>query len=318
MQGARQQKSRLLRTNISIAFMVKLLRIIIFLLSVPFWLTCSTAPQPISPKQWAPVIGPENGHLVIAGGGKLDGTGILEKFVELAGGEKAEIVVIPTAGTDLYIGFPDREKQLRAMFLDRGAAMVEVLHTRDSSEADNTEFAVAVMTATGVWFTGGRLWRLVDAYDNTATLEAVRGVLTRGGVIGGSSAGATIQGSYLVRGDTSGNNIMMGDHEKGFAFLANSAIDQHLLRRNRQFDMYPVLAKHPSLLGIGLDEGTAIVVKGYQCEVVGKSYVAIYNGSLNSEEFPMLSQNDFRPFHLLREGDRFDLAKRTMIREETE
>jgi cyanophycinase len=318
MQGARQQKSRLLRTNISIAFMVKLLRTIIFLLSVPFWLTCSTAPQPISPKQWAPVKGPENGHLVIAGGGKLDGTGILEKFVELAGGEKAEIVVIPTAGTDLYIGFPDREKQLRAMFLDRGAAMVEVLHTRDSSEADNTEFAVAVMTATGVWFTGGRQWRLVDAYANTVTLEAVRSVLARGGVVGGSSAGATIQGSYLVRGDTSGNTIMMGDHEKGFAFLTNSAIDQHLLRRNRQFDMYSVLAKHPSLLGIGLDEGTAIVVKGYQCEVVGKSYVAIYNGSLNSEKFPMLSQNDFRPFHLLREGDRFDLAKRTMIREETE
>ena len=205
MQGARQQKSRLLRTNISIAFMVKLLRTVIFLLSVVFWLTCSTAPQPISPNQWAPVKGPENGHLVIAGGGKLDGTGILEKFVELAGGEKAEIVVIPTAGTDLYIGFPDREKQLRAMFLDRGAAMVEVLHTRDPNEADNTEFAVAVMTATGVWFTGGRQWRLVDAYANTVTLEAIRGVLARGGVVGGSSAGATIQGSYLVRGDTSGN-----------------------------------------------------------------------------------------------------------------
>ena len=318
MQGARQQKSRLLRTNISIAFMVKLLRTVIFLLSVVFWLTCSTAPQPISPNQWAPVKGPENGHLVIAGGGKLDGTGILEKFVELAGGEKAEIVVIPTAGTDLYIGFPDREKQLRAMFLDRGAAMVEVLHTRDPNEADNTEFAVAVMTATGVWFTCGRQWRLVDAYANTVTLEAIRGVLARGGVVGGSSAGATIQGSYLVRGDTSGNTIMMGDHKEGFSLLTNSAIDQHLLRRNRQFDMYSVLAKHPSLLGIGLDEGTAIVVKGYQCEVIGKSYVAIYNGSLNSEKFPMLSQNDFRPFHLLREGDRFDLAKRTMIREETE
>ena len=238
--------------------------------------------------------------------------------MELAGGEKAEIVVIPTAGTDLYIGFPDREKQLRAMFLDRGAAMVEVLHTRDPNEADNTEFAVAVMTATGVWFTGGRQWRLVDAYANTVTLEAIRSVLARGGVVGGSSAGATIQGSYLVRGDTSGNTIMMGDHKEGFSLLTNSAIDQHLLRRNRQFDMYSVLAKHPSLLGIGLDEGTAIVVKGYQCEVVGKSYVAIYNGSLNSEKFPMLSQNDFRPFHLLREGDRFDLAKRTMIREETE
>jgi len=111
MQGAREQKNRLLRTNISISFMVKLLRTVISLLSAVFWLTRSISPQPINPSQWAPVKGPENGHLVIASGGKLDGTGILEKFVELAGGEKAEIVVIPTAKTDLYIGFPDRERK---------------------------------------------------------------------------------------------------------------------------------------------------------------------------------------------------------------
>ena len=131
--------------------------------------------------------------MVIAGGGKLGGSGILEKFVELAGGKKAEIVVIPTAGTDMYIAMPKLEEQLRRMFLDLGAAMVDVIHTRDRTEADTPEFATPVMTATGVWFMGGRQWRLVDAYDKTRTLAELRALLARGGVVGGSSAGATIQ-----------------------------------------------------------------------------------------------------------------------------
>ena len=281
------------------------------------WTSCATSPEPIPPDSWAPVEGPERGHLVIAGGGKLDGSGILEKFVELAGGQKAEIVVIPTAGTDMYIAMGKRDGHLRRMFLNLGAAMVDVIHTRDRKEADVPEFATPVMTATGVWFTGGRQWRLVDAYANTETLEAIVNVLARGGVVGGSSAGATIQGSYLVRGDTSGNTIMMGDHEQGFSFLTNSAIDQHLLRRNRQFDMFPVLQEEPHLLGIGLDEATAVVVSENRFEVIGKSYVALYNAAVNVEEFPMLTENDFRPFHLLRAGDKFDLTTRTLIEERT-
>ncbi len=282
------------------------------------WTSCATFPGPIPSDKWAPVKGPEKGHLVIAGGGKLGGSGILEKFVELAGGKKAEIVVIPTAGTDMYIAMPKLEEQLRRMFLDLGAAMVYVIHTRDRAEADTPEFTTPVMTATGVWFMGGRQWRLVDAYDKTRTLAELRALLARGGVVGGSSAGATIQGSYLVRGDTSGNTIMMGDHEEGFAFLTNSAIDQHLLKRNRQFDMFPVLQKKPHLLGIGLDEATAVVVSGSRFEVIGKSYVAIYNSRLNTDQFPMLSENDFRPFHLLMEGDMFDLASRTIIQEKNQ
>ena len=102
-------------------------------------------------------------------------------------------------------------------------------------------------------------------------------MLQRGGVVGGSSAGATILGSYLVRGDTATNTIMMGDHEEGFAFLRDTAIDQHLLRRNRQFDLIEVIEAHPHLLGIGIDEDTAIVVEGDRFEVMGQSYVVIYD-----------------------------------------
>jgi cyanophycinase len=82
--------------------------------------------------------------------------------------------------------------------------------------------------------------------------------------------------------------------------------------------MFPVLQKKPHLLGIGLDEATAVVVSGSRFEVIGKSYVAIYNSRLNTDQFPMLSENDFRPFHLLMEGDMFDLASRTIIQEKNQ
>ncbi len=283
---------------------------------------------PISPVEWGRTEGPKTGALVLAGGGDLRGTGILEKFLTLAGGNSARIVAIPTAGTDA-VAMLDQDfdgTELAAMFLDYGAAEVDVLHTRDPHKADQSEFAAPLKKATGVWFTGGRQWRLVDAYAETATLGAIKSVLERGGVIGGTSAGATIQGSYLVRGDTRSRDIVMGDHQEGFAFLSNCAIDQHLLRRNRQFELFSVLSEYPGLLGIGIDEETAVVVNAHRAEVIGKSYVAIYNSAMNTaarvskndeslqrEEFSTLDQTEFRPFHLLQEGDCFDLVERTLL-----
>lgn len=88
---------------------------------------------------------------------------------------------------------------------------------------------------------GGRQWRLTKAYGGTRTEKEFHQVLARGGIIGGSSAGATIQGSFLARGDTSGNTVMIGDVQKGFGFLKNSAIDQHLIARDRQKDLLQVL-----------------------------------------------------------------------------
>ena len=106
----------------------------------------------------------------------------------------------------------------------------------------------------------------------TRTQREIEGVLARGGVVGGSSAGATIQGSYLVRGAREGNQIMMAKgYEEGFGYLRGVAIDQHLLVRGRQDDLVEVIKAKPELLGIGLDEPTAIVVKGDRFLVVGQS-----------------------------------------------
>jgi cyanophycinase len=161
--------------------------------------------------------------------------------------------------------------------------------------------------ARGVWFPGGRQWRLADAYLGTRVHHELTQVLARGGVVGGSSAGATILGSYLVRGDTATNAVMMGDHEMGFGFLRETAIDQHLLRRNRQFDLIEVIETHPNLLGLGLDEDTAIVVQGDAFEVIGRSYVVIY-------DFDRLLDSGGR-FYFLGAGDRYDLHRREAFRD---
>jgi cyanophycinase len=137
-------------------------------------------------------------------------------------------------------------------------------------------------------------------------------------VIGGSSAGATILGSYLARGDTKENTIMMGDHEEGLGFITNVAIDQHLLARNRPFDMFEILEKRPALLGIGLDENTGIVVTKDQFEVVGESYVVMYDGTRWSQERDTIYQLSpgSKEFYLLKRGMKYDLKNKRVILEE--
>jgi cyanophycinase len=258
-----------------------------------------------SPSPGPPEVGPAKGTLVIVGGG-LKSEAILKRFLDLAGGPEGSIVMIPTAAeSDDLADYAADLRELR----DAGARRVKVLHTRDRTVADSNAFVAPIREAGGVWFPGGRQWRLADAYLNTRTHAALREVLARGGVIGGTSAGATIQGSFMVRGDTKGNTLMIGDHVEGMGFLKNVTIDQHLLRRNRQFDLIPVIERHPELLGIGIDEDTAIVVRGDRFEVMGSGYVAIYDHGRRVDSGG--------EFYLLAPGDRYNLKTREAERPQT-
>jgi cyanophycinase len=214
-----------------------------------------------------PINGPpelKSGSLVIVGGGSMP-KDVVDRFIELAGGRDARIVVLPTAvprseATDEVPGFLKRAE----------VANITVL-TQRYSEVETEAFQSAMKSATGVWFGGGRQWNFVDAYDGTTAIELFHDVLRRGGVIGGSSAGATIQGEFLVRGHPLGNTVMMAEgYERGFAFLPGVAIDQHFAQRGRQPDLLPVIKRHSKLLGIGIDEGTAVVVTGSKAEVIGQ------------------------------------------------
>jgi len=257
--------------------------------------------------------GPAKGALIIVGGGLRDST-IYNRFIELAGGrENAKLIIVPTAG-----GNRTRDGEIRVYEEERGVASwkrrgvinVKMLHTHDPEVANTEEFVKDLREATGVWFNGGRQWNIVDSYMNTLTYEEFHNVLERGGVIGGSSAGATIQGAYLVRGDTEGSGIVITDepeHEWGFSFLRRSAIDQHIDARNRWDDIIPVIEKYPDLLGIGLSENTAIIVQGDRFEVMGNWKVAVHDNS-------RLYQPWEKPYYVLDPGAIYNMKTRKIER----
>lgn len=256
--------------------------------------------------------GPPRGSLVIAGGGTLPGTGILEKWVELAGGPTKRFVIVPTAGGNRR---PDGtlvrydEAEVVAPFKALGLTNVRMLHTHDPKVADTESFAAQLADADGVWFVGGRQWNLVDSYANTRTHAAFRAVLERGGVIGGTSAGATIQGAYLVRGATSGSDVVMTDepnHQEALGFLRRSAIDQHIDARNRWDDLIPVIRRFPDLLGIGLSEGTAIVVREDRFEVIGRWKVAVHDNTRAVQPWE-------KSWFVLGHGDVYDMRSRRVV-----
>ncbi|MEP6766544.1 MAG: cyanophycinase, partial [Gemmatimonadaceae bacterium] len=224
-----------------------------------------------------PKVGPVHGSVIVVGGGG-QGPEVFAKLIELAGGPDALIVDVPTAGGDTAYGQDWRgTRGLKAA----GAKNVYVLHTSNRKIADSDSFIAPIKNARGIWFEGGRQYHLVDSYGNTKTQKALEDILARGGVAAGSSAGASILGSYMVRGAPSNNNAIMSypGYETGFAYLRGVGIDQHVVARERLADLADsVIPRHPELLAISEDEGTAWVVQGDIAEIIGRNKAFVYNG----------------------------------------
>jgi len=256
-----------------------------------------SAQNPIEIKPSETRHGPEQGSLVIIGGTQTDE--IWERFIELAGGkDKARIVVVTNAS-------PDSSKYVANMIEDirkrlGNKKQLSALSLKTIAEANNPANLAELRRATGVFFVGGRQWRISDVYLNTLAHEEFWNVLRRGGVIAGTSAGASIQGSFLWRGDTSNYNVLISDHTQGLGFLRNSAIDQHILVRNRQKDLTAFIKIAPQFIGIGIDEATAVVVQRDNLEVIGNSYVALHSA-------------DREDFIFLHKGGKYDLKEHKVI-----
>jgi cyanophycinase len=243
-----------------------------------------------------------HGALVIIGGGRTP-PDVLARFIELAGGaDDGEFVVFPTAMPDPITPGADSRFLRRA-----GVRHVTELPARELDEVDSAENRDLLKRATGVWFGGGRQWHFVDAYEGTKTAELLHDVLKRGGVIGGSSAGATIQGDYLVRGSPFGSEIMMCEgYERGLCILPGVAIDQHFSARDRFADMTALMDKYPQFLGIGLDESTALVVEGHTAEIMGPGKVYFYDRR-------QMTDPDAPDYATAAAGDKYDLHDRKII-----
>ena len=259
--------------------------------------------------QEAPEYGPAKGTLLIIGGGNLNGSGIYEQFIELAGGKDKKFVIVPTAGGNknadgsLHIY---KEDEVLKPFRELGLTNAVMLHTHDPKVANTEEFAKTLRDANAVWFIGGRQWNIWDSYGDTLTQREFEKVLERGGVIAGTSARATIQGQFLVRGAIKSADIMIApepEHHSGFAFLKRSAIDQHINTRNRWDDLIPLIKQFPNLLGIGLSEKTSIIVRGDKFEVFGAWKVAIHDNT-------RLYQPWKKPYFVLSTGDVYNMKTR--------
>lgn len=241
--------------------------------------------------------GPQSGTLLVIGGGAMTPE-LWNAFVERAGGKDARIVVITNASE---AGDTSWQRTLDTLSARIGAKRVSRMHLTTIDEANDDKLIEPLKKATGIYFTGGRQWRIAEVYLNTKAHREMFRLLERGGVIAGSSAGASIQGSFLWRGDTRGPNILIGDHTQGLGFMKLTVIDQHILTRNRQHDLADFVAAAPEFIGFGLDESTAIEVQGDELTVLGKSYVAVHCKELEK-------------FIFLRKGQRFDLKTHQVIR----
>jgi cyanophycinase len=199
------------------------------------------------------------GSLLLVGGGKI-GRDLKRRFLELAGGPGARIVVIPSASA-----LAESADEAREFWQQEGSQVV-VLHTNSRAEADSPSFCHPLRWATGVWITGGDQSRFMSFYGGTGVQRELVRLYRRGGVIGGTSAGASVASRLMIAGEGEG---------EGLGLLDGVIVDQHFDTRRRLLRLLNLLKNHPDQLGLGIDEGTGVVIQFGKLSVVGERTVSL-------------------------------------------
>jgi cyanophycinase len=259
------------------------------------------------------------GSILAVGGAedKVKRRGILQRFVKEAGGKKARIAIVPTAST-----IPDeRAAFYREVFAGLGAG--ESIHVPivTRKDAQSAVHADALATATGVFLTGGDQTRLVSVLAKTRGFEAMRRGLVAGGVVAGTSAGASAFSETMIVGGANGLRVRRDAVRlaPGLGVITRIIIDQHFSERGRIGRLLSAVAQEPHRLGVGIDEDTAIVYYGNgEMEIIGSGQVFILDASRAAAKG--LDGAKGRPFtlsgvvvHILVEGDRFNVASKEML-----
>ena len=253
-------------------------------------------------------ISDSGGHLLVIGGGedRIDDKQILERFVALAGGSGASIVVLTAAS-----GVPqDVWKMYDKALGDLGATRRVHLQIAARSDADRAENAAKVAEADGVFITGGDQRRLLATIGGTAVGDAIALALRSGATVAGTSAGASAMSAYMLADGSVDLAPQKGEVNlgAGLGLLPRLIIDQHFSQRHRLARLLSVVAQNPQLQGVGIDEDTALVVRpGRSIEVIGRGSVTVLdarNAISNVAEVAdheALELIDVR-MHLLRSG----------------
>jgi cyanophycinase len=253
---------------------------------------------------------------------KLRKRRILKEFVAAAGGLGARIVVIPTASS---LG-PEIVNLYDALFRAEGVAEVDAVRPESRAEAQDPDLVARIDEATGIFMTGGNQLKLSSIICGTPVGDAIVAAHERGAVVGGTSAGASIQSSHMVAFGGSGSTPKqrMTQVAAGLGLLPSTVIDQHFGQRNRYGRLLMIVSQSPALLGLGIDEDTAAIVESHDVDgaehqvlsVVGHGAVTIMDPThiVTNEatrSAPLLASGV--ALHVLPHGARFDLTARTLM-----
>lgn len=259
------------------------------------------------------------GKLFVIGGAQTKE--ITKKFVELAGGENARIVVIPNASSNKVRSGESQKNE----FIELGAKAEYIIFSKEN--ADDPSNFEKLNWANAVYFTGGDQSLLTRDLLGTKLLEKIFELHNKGSLVGGSSAGAAVMSEIMITGNELINKdtvqsfitIQKGNIEtaRGFGFVKNAIIDQHFIKRKRHNRLISLMCEHPDLIGIAIDEATAIILYPDDTfEVFGENQVMVFDPT-ESENVRLDKNGNFGitniKIHLLIHGDKFDLKTKRVI-----
>lgn len=282
------------------------------------WLLCLLVLSGLA----TPAFSETKGYLFIIGGGDRPES-MMRRFVELAGQfGTGKIIIFPMASSE-----PAKTgSALVAEFKGLGARQVES-HILTRKQALAAESVLVLDGAGGVFFSGGDQSRQMEVLRGTPVHRALLELYEKGCVMAGTSAGAAVMSEVMITGDE--HRKVKEGHEfetleadnivtvEGLGFIRTAVVDQHFVTRKRLNRLISVIAERPQLLGIGIDEETAIVVSpDEKFEVVGNKQVVIFDAAHSSVTVTPTKAIGFRgmAMHVLLAGDLFDLAKREAVR----
>ena len=260
--------------------------------------------------------GRSDGSLIIIGGAedRTDTCLILREFVRRAGGIKAHIVVIPAATSYQQEAGDDYTR----LFKSFGAETVQAILTKEREDADKYEALEAIAQATGIFFTGGDQARVIQLIKGTLLDDAIHKRHRDGAVVAGTSAGAAIMPDVMIVEGESDTHPRLDAVEmgSGMGFLNGILVDQHFAQRGRLGRLLAALLIEPSVLGLGIDENTAVIVEGDELEVIGAGAGTVVdesNTTFNNMD-RLLRDEPLAVFgvslHILPHGYRFNLSSR--------
>ncbi len=263
----------------------------------------------------------QNGWLVIIGGGKRPDY-VMKEIINLAGGSKSQILIVPAASEDQL----DSSLYARHQFETCGAENVRYILMKKEN-VDSPENLEVLKRSKAIFFTGGDQNRLTSFLLGTKFLEEIKKIYMEGGVISGTSAGAAVMSKIMITGDEllikeekkdeeqgfrviKRNNIKSAE---GFGFLEKVIIDQHFIKRKRLNRLISIVIENPQLIGIGIDEETAIIVEKWKrFRVLGEGTVMIFDArkatEISEDRNGNISVRNMR-VHILKSGETFDLQK---------